>query len=90
VRAPYTGLRPPERDGATQAAEAYVGYAVCDPRGRRIGRTTRVFVNGRGEPEYIGVKIGLFLPRKTSATLVARRPSTMPSASTTCHLRWLK
>jgi hypothetical protein len=60
VRAPYTGLRPPERDGATQAAEAYAGYAVCDPRGRRIGRIKRVFVNGRGEPEYIGVKIGLF------------------------------
>ena len=60
MRAPYTGLRPPERDGVTQDAEAYVGYAVCDPRGRRIGRTTRVFVNGRGEPEYIGVKMGLF------------------------------
>ena len=28
--------------------------------GRRIGRTTKVFVNGRGEPEYIGVKMGFF------------------------------
>jgi hypothetical protein len=64
VRAPYTGARPLERDDSTQAAEAYVGYAVRDPRGRRLGRTMRVFVNGRGEPEYIEVKMG-FLGFKT-------------------------
>src|ERR1019366_261061 len=34
--------------------------------------------------------MGLFLPRKTSATCAARRPRTAPLASTTCHLRWSK
>ena len=37
-----------------------------------------------------GVKTGLFLPRKISATCTASRPSTAPSASMTCHLRWSK
>src|ERR1041385_8324090 len=35
-----------------------------------------------------GVKTGLFLPRRISATCAARRPSTAPLASMTCHLRW--
>src|SRR5579859_98469 len=35
-----------------------------------------------------GVKTGLFLPRKMSATCAANRPSTAPSASITCHFRW--
>src|SRR5881392_1432488 len=34
-----------------------------------------------------GAKIGLCLPRRTRATSVATRPSTRPSASTTCHAR---
>src|SRR6266436_732550 len=34
--------------------------------------------------------MGLFFPRKISATCTARRPSTAPSASITCHLRWSK
>src|SRR3954468_14736160 len=34
-----------------------------------------------------GVKIGLCLPRSSVATSVARRPSTRPSASMTCHPR---
>ena len=36
-----------------------VGYAVCDPEGRRIGTARQVFANGRGEPEYIRVRMGL-------------------------------
>src|SRR4051794_13305035 len=34
-----------------------------------------------------GAKIGLCLPRRTRATSVATRPSTRPSASTTCQAR---
>jgi hypothetical protein len=37
-----------------------VGHTLCDPQGQRIGRTERIFLNGRGEPEYIKVKMGLF------------------------------
>src|SRR3954451_11881298 len=33
--------------------------------------------------------IGLCLPRRTRATSVAMRPSTRPSASTTCQARWM-
>src|SRR5688572_3497965 len=36
-----------------------------------------------------GAKVGLCLPRSRRATSVARRPSTMPSASTTCQARWI-
>ena len=39
--------------------KGWVGYAVCDPEGRRIGTARQVFANGRGEPEYIRVRIGL-------------------------------
>ncbi len=36
-----------------------------------------------------GANVGLCLPRRMRATSVQRRPSTMPSASTTCHSRWI-
>src|SRR5918994_531607 len=36
-----------------------------------------------------GANTGLCLPRRTRATSVASRPSTMPSASTTCQARWI-
>src|SRR3954471_24347250 len=32
-----------------------------------------------------GVKLGLCLPRRILATIVARRPTTSPSASIRCH-----
>ena len=64
MRAPYVAVSPEERGSSMQTAEHYAGYKVCDPRGRRIGRIERVFVNGRGEPEYIKVKMG-FLELKT-------------------------
>src|SRR6266849_645768 len=35
-----------------------------------------------------GVKTGLLFPRSRLATCTASRPSTAPSASMTCHLRW--
>jgi hypothetical protein len=36
----------------------HAGYAVCDPEGRRIGTARQVFANGRGEPEYVRVRMG--------------------------------
>ena len=60
MRVPYVAVSPEERTGSTQTAEHYATYKVCDPIGQRIGRTQRVFANGRGEPEYIEVKMGLF------------------------------
>ena len=32
---------------------------MCDPEGRRIGTPRRVYANGRGEPEYLRVRMGL-------------------------------
>jgi hypothetical protein len=60
MRAPHVAVGPEERGSSIQTAEHYAQYKVCDPSGRRIGRTQRVFANGRGEPEYIRVKMGLF------------------------------
>jgi hypothetical protein len=60
VRAQYVAASPEERTSSIQTAERYAKYKVCDPIGRRIGRTERVFANGGGEPEYIRVKMGLF------------------------------
>ena len=62
-----------------QSPERYSGYAVCDPRGRKIGRAEKLFVNGSGEPEYITVKTGLFglktvlIPVQTLAADEGRR-----------------
>jgi PRC-barrel domain len=36
------------------------GYWVCDPRGRKIGRLKRLFLNESGGPEYAEVKVGFF------------------------------
>lgn len=60
MRTPYTAVSRGETGGSIRAPEEYVGYSVCDPRGQKIGRAERLFVNGRGEPEYIRVKTGLF------------------------------
>ena len=40
-------------------SKSYVGYRVRDPEGRRIGTAKEVFANGRGEPEYVRVRMGL-------------------------------
>ena len=36
------------------------GYRVRDPRGRKIGKLKRLFLNGSGGAEYAEVKVGLF------------------------------
>jgi hypothetical protein len=60
VRTPYTAASSKESGGSIWAFGEYVGYTVCDPRGQKIGRAEKIFLNGSGEPEYISVKTGLF------------------------------
>jgi hypothetical protein len=60
MRTPYTAVNHKEPSGSSWTLEEYAGYAVCDPRGQKIGRAERFFVNGSGDPEYIRVKMGLF------------------------------
>ncbi|QIN77604.1 hypothetical protein GBA65_02750 [Rubrobacter marinus] len=42
-----------------ESPEEYVGYGLCDPQGREIGRVKKLFLNDHDEPEYIEVKMGL-------------------------------
>jgi hypothetical protein len=60
MRTPYTAVGRTEPGGSARAPERYAGYSVCDPRGQKIGRADRFFLNGSGEPEYVRVKMGLF------------------------------
>ena len=57
TRAATRGVWPIER---FETPEQCAGYWVCDPRGRRIGRLKRLFLNESGEPEYAEVKVALF------------------------------
>jgi hypothetical protein len=56
----YTAVSPKERGRSTATTGEYAGYTACDPQGQKIGRIERIFLNGRGEPEYIKVKLGFF------------------------------
>ncbi len=38
--------------------EGYAGYGLCDPLGQKVGGVEKLFVNPRGEPEYIRVRMG--------------------------------
>ncbi len=60
MRTLHTVVSRGELGGSTGTLEDYAGYAVCDPRGQKIGRAERIFLNGGGDPEYIRVKMGLF------------------------------
>ena len=57
TRAATRGAWPVER---FETPEHCVGYRVRDPRGRKIGRLKRLFLNESGGPEYAEVKVGLF------------------------------
>ena len=51
-----------DRKKLTESFESpgeYVGYGLCDPRGREIGRIKKLYLNDHDEPEYIEVKMGL-------------------------------
>ncbi len=43
-----------------ETPEAYVGYRLCDPQGRKIGSVKELFANAYDEPEYLRVRMGLF------------------------------
>jgi hypothetical protein len=57
TRAAARGVWPVER---FETPEQCAGCWVCDPRGRKIGRLKRLFLNESGGPEYAEVKVGLF------------------------------
>jgi hypothetical protein len=57
TRAAARGAWPVERFEAPQQC---AGYWVCDPRGRKIGRLKRLYLNESGGAEYAEVKVGLF------------------------------
>ena len=56
----YTTVTYTEPSSRFEAPEAYVGYRVCDPKGRKLGRVMQLFTNDHHEPEYVRVKMGLF------------------------------
>ena len=61
TQAATRGAWPVERfEAPTQCA----GYWVRDPRGRKIGRLKRLFLNGSGGAEYAEGKVGLFGMKK--------------------------
>ena len=41
-------------------AQVFEGYEVYDRDGDKIGKVEDLFVDERDEPEYLGVKMGLF------------------------------
>ena len=57
ARAGTRGAWPVER---FEAPKQCAGYWVRDPRGRKIGKLKRLFLNGSGGAEYAEVKGGLF------------------------------
>jgi hypothetical protein len=56
TRAAARGAWPVERFETPQQC---AGYGVRDPRGRKIGRLKRLYLNESGAPEYAEVKVGL-------------------------------
>jgi hypothetical protein len=57
TRAAARGAWPIER---FETPKQCAGYWVRDPRGRKIGRLKRLFLNGSGGAEYAEIKVGLF------------------------------
>ena len=57
TRAAGRGAWPVER---FETPKQCAGYGVRDPRGRKIGRLRRLFLNESGGPEYAEIKVGLF------------------------------
>src|SRR5215218_11000512 len=57
-----------QRSDRFQAIEdQYEGYEVYDRNGEKIGKVDDLFVDESDQPEYLGVKMGLF---GTSSTLI--------------------
>ena len=76
TRAASRGACPVER---FETRGQCAGYRVSDPRGRKIGRLKRLFLNESGGPEDAEVKVGLFglktalIPPPTVAAGARRR-----------------
>jgi len=76
TRAATRGAWPVER---FEAPKQCAGYWVRDPRGRKIGKLKRLFLNGSGGAEYAEVKVRLFgmntvlIPVQTVALDAERR-----------------
>ncbi len=47
-------------DRFTAIEDRFAGYEVYDQAGEKIGRVDDLFVDENDQPEYIGVKMGLF------------------------------
>lgn len=58
--APDKTTSPEESGESSGGPEEYIGYGVCDPLEKEIGKVQKVFANGSGGPEYVRVKMGLF------------------------------
>ena len=56
TRAVPKGAWPVER---FETPKQCAGYGVRDPRGRKIGRLRKLFLNESGGPEYAEIKVGL-------------------------------
>src|SRR3712207_9150852 len=61
TQAATRGAWPVER---FEAPKQCAGYWVRDPRGRKIGKLKRLFLNGSGGGGYAGGKIGVFAVQK--------------------------
>lgn len=57
---PRTAVDYEETGVGSGTPKEYAGYAIRDPRGRKVGGVEKVFVSEDGEPQYIEMKMGLF------------------------------
>ncbi len=57
--------REERNDRFTAIEDLYAGYEVYDREGQKIGKVDDLFVDENDQPEYIGVKTGLFGLRST-------------------------
>ena len=77
------GCSPPVRERASDYAlpdsepgnrfatqTGFAGHALHDPLGRKIGKVEKMFVNGRGEPEYIAANTGSLWRKRSDLNLV--------------------
>ena len=56
----YTPAKRGALHGSFGAPEAYAGYRVLDPEGRKLGSVKELFVNAYDEPEYIRMRMSPF------------------------------
>lgn len=56
----YTMVKRGALHGSFGAPEAYAGYWVLDPEGRKLGSMKELFANAYDEPEYIRIRMSLF------------------------------